>query len=173
MSSNGKKPLIASLLISALMASVSFTRAEAREECQIIPTELVFDAFTPISIHLINSDPSGMCIWTVENAQPFSIQISTQDSYQAANQLYDDYKRSYADRQSYKVKHKTIGQESHFSMSGPGDGSTEATLLALVQDRVVSIRFYPRKFTDLNTKNTMAMLKIGKLVLSQPKITEQ
>jgi hypothetical protein len=129
------------------------------EECQIVPTELIFDALTADSIQLIESNPASICIWKIEKSQPFSIQIKIQESPQAAIQLYNEYKRAYAKRMSKKVDHETIGDASFLTMSGPNDPSNEATLLTLTQDRVVAIRYYPHNPTELNATTSLAISK--------------
>jgi hypothetical protein len=139
------------------------SQAIAGNECTIVSSEAVANAFAPKTINFAQADPSGTCSWMIDGSGPLSVQVLVQPSADDAKLLYDVFVNSDKELYVNPVEHEKIAEDSSLRLSDANADTTAAALLVLSNDKVVKVTYYPRDASELNKQTAEIVHGLGQL----------
>ncbi len=161
------------ILLATFGATVLF-QAQASDDCPIVSTQDVTEAFDNATVMLFHADPSGMCSFGLQEGGTLSVQVVSQPTAQLAGELYKTFKKTDLERLPHTVDHEAIGDKSHLGISPDGAESPEVTFTALNKDQVIALHYYPRREDEvINDQTVSALLELGKRATSQSNQADQ
>ncbi|MET0091350.1 MAG: hypothetical protein ABW068_15255 [Candidatus Thiodiazotropha sp.] len=169
---SARSTTLARILLTTFGATVLF-QAQASDDCPIVSTQDVTEAFDNGAVMLLHADASGMCSFGLQEGGSLSVQVVSQPSEQLAGELYKTFKKTDQERLPHAVEHDAIGDKSHLVISPEGAESPEVTFTALKKDQVIALHYYPNNEEMINDQTVSALLELGKRATSQSDQADQ
>lgn len=137
-----KARLRAALAIAsmAIAASALSGHAAAKGDCPLLGDEAVEPHFG--KPRHVQAHASGTCAWILPGGT-LNVMVHKQATPKEAGELYDSFMKEMFKPLTRANQQPRIGQKAFAGMTPPGSQMSQAGVLAIEKDRVLSINFYP------------------------------
>lgn len=163
-------------LFAALFAALALhTQAVlAQAECPVITADEVAEAFGAEGATLLAGDVSGMCTWSIEDGGTLNVQTHKRPNAKEAGQMFDSFEKTTTGRLPRTLSRPRIGQRALVTMSADAASRAEAAILALDQETLVAIYYYPDPDEEVSAEDMRPTLEtVGALVLGRKAQADQ
>lgn len=159
--------------VLAATLSLATSAAQANDICPVISASELAQAFQSDGAKLLAGQVSGLCTWALEDGSLINMQTHKRPTASEARLMYDTFAKTTTARLTRTLSQPKIGQRALVAMTAASAPRAEFAVLALDQETLVAISYYPQSGAEQIDDIRTAMESVGALVLSHKAAADQ
>lgn len=160
-------------LLFSVLTLVSST-AGAQHVCPVISAAEVAEAFQADSATLLAGNVSGLCTWAIEDGGILNVQTHKRPTPKETRQMFDTFEKTTTARLGRTLSKPKLGQRALVVMNAAGSARSEAAILALDEETLIAISYYPDSGEASESDDLRVSLEqVGKIVLGNKAAADQ
>jgi hypothetical protein len=154
------------ILILTILLNFSFLYAD--EECPVISTKEIQNAFSADQAILIRSDP-GTCMWDINEVDTLVLNTLKRPSVKQASLMFKDYKKVTFSNLTRNVSYPEIGDKALIGFTPKNTDRAIGSMAILKKNDMVTLNYYADDQDNLNDALVTSLETIGRLAIIKAK----